>query len=107
MTTTTTAIEVTRYETVDDYACGVEILWDVKEQVFILRCIEAGYEIARTVSPAAAVVYTAAALIEYGEVADGDWSATVAQGREMLTDLDRHIALLIAARDSEVSRWAD
>lgn len=107
MTTTTTAIEVTRYETVDDYGCGVEILWDVKEQVFILRCIEAGYEIVRTVSPAAAVVYAAGALVEYGDTANGDWSATVAQGREMLEDLDRHVALLIASRDTEVSRWAD
>lgn len=105
--TTTTAVEVTRYTTVDDYACGVEILWDETERAFVLRCIEAGYEIVRTVSPAAAVAHAAAALIEYGDTADGDWSATVAQGREMLADLDRHVALLIASRDTEVSRWAD
>ena len=107
MTTTTTAVEITRYTTVDDYACGVEILWDETEQVYAVRCIEAGYEIARTVSPAAAVAHAAAALIEYGDTADGDWSATVAQGREILADLDRHVEWLIASRDTEVSRWAD
>ena len=41
---------------------------------------------------------------EYGDVADGDWSATVAQGREMLADIDRHVAWLVASRDTEVSR---
>jgi len=104
MTTTITAVEIATYETADDYACGVRILWDGTERVFILRCIEAGYEIVRTVSPAAAVAYTAAALIEYGEVADGDWSATVAQGHEMLEDIDRHVAWLVESRDIEVSR---
>ena len=108
---TTTAIEIATYETADDYACGVRILWDETERVFVLGCIEtegtSHYEIVRTVSPAAAVVYAAAALIEYGDVADGDWSATVAQGREMLADLDRHVRLLIASRDTKVSRSSD
>lgn len=101
--TTTTPVEIARYTTVDDYACGVEILWDETDQIFVIGCIETGGEIVRTASPVAAVVYAAAALIEYGD-ADGDWSATVAQGREMLADLDRHVALLVASRDTEVSR---
>ena len=101
---TTTAVEIATYETADDYACGVQIFWDETERVFVLSVIETGREIVRTASPAAAVVYTAASLIEYGDVADGDWSATVAQGREMLADIDRHVAWLVASRDTEVSR---
>lgn len=109
--TTTTAVEIATYETADDYACGVRILWDETDRIFVIGCIETDYEIVRTVSPVAAVVYAAAALMEYGDVADGDWSATVAQGREMLADLDRHVAWLVASisaawakRDTEVSR---
>jgi hypothetical protein len=98
--TNSTNTEIARFATADDENCGVRIAWD--GMAYVADGIETGHQIARTASPTAVLAHVGAYLISYDADADGDWSATAIQGRDLLADLVNQAPLLVEARTMHV-----
>jgi hypothetical protein len=94
--TGTAAIEIATFAAADDDTCGVRITWD--GMAYVAEGIETGRQIARTASAEATIAHVGAYLISYGADADGDWSATVLQGRDLLADRVNQVPILAEAR---------